>query len=123
MKRVELKNVLKILGTILRCPICSFVYNLETMKVVENALDEESGEFHLVIHSDCRNCKGSVIFSLGALGDEMFSAANLTDLTFEDARRFKQTLPLSSDDCLNIHKELKNLDGAFLKALVTPQAK
>lgn len=118
MKSFDFKKVLKILGNILRCPICGFDYNLDTMRVVESEHDELTGEARVLIYSDCKKCKGSVVFSIGFAGNELYSAASVTDLTFADTRKFEKVPALSTEDCMAIHREVRGLDENFFKSLV-----
>ncbi len=106
MNPVDIKKVLKVLAAILRCPVCGFGYNFEKMRVIEHLSDQEGGSM-VAIHSDCKKCKASVVFNIGVLEDELFSAGSVTDLTYEDARWFKTKPAISPDDCLTIHKHLK----------------
>ncbi len=117
MNSMDLKKILKVFGAILRCPICSFGYNLDTMRVVENSIDEGSGEAKILIYSDCKKCKGSVVFNIGMTEGEMFSAASVTDLTFDDARKFENIPVLSPDDCMEIHRQVQNIDENFFSKL------
>jgi hypothetical protein len=117
MKNIDLKKVLGLLGFILRCPVCGYRYNLETMKVVESDQNEASGEGRILIHSDCQQCKGSVMFSIGVNGPELMSAASVTDLTLSDTHRFRDVEPISTDDVLGIHDIMKKFKGDFKKAL------
>jgi hypothetical protein len=117
MKGMDIKKVLNLLGFILRCPVCGYRYNLETMRVVESEQNEAVGEARLVIHSDCQQCKGSVMFAIGMNGPEVMSAATVTDLTLSDASRFRNTEPLSADDVLHVHRAVRGFKGDFIKAL------
>lgn len=120
MKNLDLKKVLNLLGFILRCPVCSYRYNLETMKIVESEQNDLSGEGRILIHSDCQQCKGSVMFSIGINGAEVVSAASVTDLTLGDTRKFRDVEPLSADDVLQVHGVMKKFKGDFVKALKKP---
>lgn len=116
MKNVDLKKVLGILGAVLRCPICGCKYNLDAMKVIENERDEFFGEAHIVVHSDCKKCQGSVMFTIGVLGPEVVSSASVTDLTLADTHRFREIAPLTSNDVLTVHTSIQEFDGDFEKA-------
>lgn len=116
MKNLDLKKVLGIIGFILRCPICGFRNNLETMKVVDSEQVEGASDARLVIHSDCQKCQGSVMFTIGVMGPEITSAAAVTDLTLADTYRFRDFEPLSTEDVMSVHASLKNFKGDFIKA-------
>lgn len=116
MKQVDLKKVLGLLGLILRCPICHYRYNLETMQVVESEQNELSGQGRILIHSDCQKCQGSVMFSIGVNGPELVSAASVTDLTLSDTHKFRDRAPLTPDDVLVIRGAIQRFRGDFVKA-------
>lgn len=117
MKNLDIKKVLGIIGFILRCPICGFRNNLETMKVVDSEQAEGASDARLVIHSDCQKCQGSVMFTIGVMGPEITSAAAVTDLTLADTHRFRELEPISTNDVLTIHKAVQAYNGNFKKAL------
>lgn len=117
MKNLDLKKVLNLLGFILRCPVCGYRNNLETMKVVESDQNDASGEGRILIHSDCQQCKGSVMFSIGINGTEVVSAAAVTDLTLSDSHKFRETDPISTEDVLAMHQGIRKFKGDFVKAL------
>lgn len=117
MKQVDIKKVLGLLGFILRCPICHYRYNLETMQVVETDQNEVSGQGRILIHSDCQKCQGSVMFSIGVAGPELVSAASVTDLTLSDTHKFRAVPPLTTDDVLQVHTAVKRFKGDLIKAI------
>ncbi len=117
MKQVDLKKVLGLLGFILRCPICHYRYNLETMQVVESDQNELNGQGRILIHSDCQKCQGSVMFSIGISGPELVSAASVTDLTLSDTHKFRDKAPLTPDDVLVVRSVIKRFKGDFIKAV------
>lgn len=116
MKNLDLKKVLHLLGFILRCPVCGYRYNLETMRIVESEQNDASGEGRILIHSDCQQCKGSVMFSIGINGAEVVSAASVTDLTLGDTRKFREAEPLSANDVMEVHSVMRKFKGDFVKA-------
>lgn len=116
MKNLDLKKVLGIIGFILRCPICGFRNNLETMKVVDSEQIEGGSDARLVIHSDCQKCQGSVMFTIGVMGPEITSAAAITDLTLADTDRLRDLAPITTNDVLTIHKAVQKFEGDFKKA-------
>ena len=116
MKNLDIKKVLSLLGFLLRCPVCGYKYNLETMKIVESDQNELSGEGRILIHSDCQKCQGSVMFSIGVNGPEVISAASVTDLTLADTHRFRSAEPLSLEDVMDVHVAMRGFKGDFVKA-------
>lgn len=123
MKNLDLKKVLGIISFILRCPICGFRNNLETMKVVDSEQVEGTSDARLVIHSDCQKCQGSVMFTIGVMGPEITSAAAVTDLTLGDTHRFRELEPINTDDVMGLHASLKSFKGDFIKAFKKSQQK
>ncbi len=119
MKNVDLKKILGLLNTMLRCPICNYKYDINSMKVLENTHNELLGEASILVHSDCKKCHGSVMFSIGVYGPEVTSIASVTDLTLEDTKRFRAAPVLSANDVLAVHKEIKKFKGDFVKAFQT----
>jgi hypothetical protein len=117
MKNLDLKKVLTLLGFILRCPVCGYRYNLESMKIVEGDQNDLASEGRIVLHSDCQKCQGSVMFSIGVMGPEMISSASVTDLTLADSHHFRDAEPLSANDVLDIRAALGTFKGDFKKVL------
>lgn len=117
MKNLDIKKMLGLLGFMLRCPVCGFKNNIETMRVVESEQNEANAEAHLLIHSDCQQCKGSVMFAIGMHGPEVLSSASVTDLTLADTKRFRDIDPISPDEVLSIHAGIQKFDGDLVRAL------
>ncbi len=117
MKRIDFSKVIGWLGFILRCPICSYKYKLQNIRVIESQEDEQSNEARILIHSDCEKCKSSVMFNIDISGPEIFSVGTITDLTGKDSAKFRKYLPITVDDLIVIHQSLKQFDGDLVKAL------
>jgi hypothetical protein len=119
MKKMDFQKVVEWLSFVLRCPVCNYKYNLERTKIIETKEnpDEEGGQASLVVHSDCAQCKSSVVFSISIDGPDIFTVSMVTDLTQEDISRFSSFQPLSTDDCLGVHKFFRSFDGNLVKAL------
>ena len=115
-KNYDLKKIIEWLGFILKCPICSHKYNLEKTKVLESEQNEIFNEARILIHSDCQKCKSSVMFNVDIRGPEVFSVGMVTDLTSQDSSKFKNLGPISVNDVLGIHKEIKNFKGDFISS-------
>jgi hypothetical protein len=119
MKRYDFKKIIEWLGLILKCPICGHKYNLEKTKVLESDQNEIFNEAHILIHSDCQKCKSSVMFNVDIRGPEIFSVGMVTDLTGHDSQKFQALNPISANDVLAIHKELKAFKGDFISGFTT----
>ena len=115
MRKFDIKKVIEWLGLVLKCPICGGKYNLANTKIIESEHDEMYGHAHLLVHSDCQKCKSSVMFNIEINGPEVFSVGMVTDLTSQDSSHFKNKTPISADDVIGIHNELKNLKGDFVR--------
>lgn len=115
-KRFDIKKVIEWLGLILKCPICGQKYTAEQTQVIDSAHDLGAGEAHIVIHSDCAKCKSSVMFNVDINGPEVFSVGMVTDLTSRDSEKFRNKNPISSDEVIGIHQELKKFKGDFVRS-------
>lgn len=101
----------------LKCPICGAKYNLDKTRVIESEQNEMYGEARILIHSDCQKCKSSVIFNVEIRGPEIFSVGMVTDLTGHDSSKFKNKTPISANDVLSIHTEVRNFEGNLIEML------
>lgn len=113
-KKFDLKKIIEWLGFVLKCPVCGVKYNLNQTKVIETEQNEALGEAHVLIHSDCTKCKSSVMFNIEINGPEVFSVGMVTDLTSSDSSRFKRKTPISVNEVIGIHQELKKFKGDFV---------
>ncbi len=115
-KNFDIKKIIEWLGFILKCPICGHKYNLEKTNVIESEESEMFGEAHILIHSDCAKCKGSVMFNVDVKGPEVFSVGMVTDLTGQDTAKFQKLEPITANDVLGIHQALKSFKGDFISS-------
>jgi len=117
MKKYDFKKVMEWLGYVLKCPICNYKYNLANTHIIDSEQDEVLGEAKILIHSDCSKCKSSVMFNVEIKGPEVFSVGMVTDLTKTDSNKFKNKNPISPDEIIGIHQELKGFRGNLVEAL------
>ena len=103
------------LSYVLKCPVCGYKYNLERTKIIDTKQDETHA--NMLVHSDCGQCKSSVVFSIAINGPDVFSVGMITDLTSGDTRKFSDSYPISPNDVLDIHNFLHKFDGDLVKAL------
>ena len=84
------------------CPVCNTAYRAEQVAVLEAA-----GHNHLV-HLTCGACHNALLalVVVSALG--MSSIGVMTDLTAEDADRFRLEPPVSEEDVLSFHQVLQH---------------
>lgn len=108
----ELAKVMAWLSEKMRCPLCGFRYNLEGIKV----LPKRSGP-SVHVHTNCGECACSLMFALDIKGGEVFLVGVVTDLTHDDALKFQNKNPISTDEVLDWHGFWQSFDGDFTKAL------
>ena len=118
MKKIDFQKVIEWLSFALKCPVCGYKYNLDRTKIIDTK-QEENSQATLLVHSDCAQCKSSVVFGISINGGEIFSVGMITDLTSNDTKKFSQRQPLSSNDVLDLRKFLKKFDGNFVKAFTS----
>lgn len=119
MKNIDFKKVLAWLGLVLRCPICGTKYNLNQTRVVETSQADGETDTRILMHSDCHKCNSSVMFNIDIAGSDVFSVAVVTDLTAQDSQRFNELAPITTNDCIALHRSLKRFNGDFVKAFKT----
>ena len=115
MRKIDLEKVMEWLSYVLKCPVCGYKYNLERTKIIETK--QEDSQANLLVHSDCGQCKSSVVFSISINGPDVFSIGMITDLTSGDTRKFSKVNPISPDEVLDFHNFLHRFDGDLVKAL------
>ncbi|GEM_PF-545742 len=115
MKKLDIKKIMSWLGLVLRCPICGIKYNLDNTQVLESQQSPDSPDTRLLIHSDCQKCKSSVMFNIDINGADIFSVGMVTDLTSNDSAKFSRLEPIDVNECIALHKSLKNFRGDFIK--------
>lgn len=121
MKNIDFKKVLNLLGVMLRCPVCGHKTNLETMSILESEQVEATGEGHMLIHADCQKCHGNVMFDIGVRGPELMSSATVTDLTLVEMQRLLELPPISVDEVLDMHNEVREFAGDFVNRFRKPE--
>lgn len=83
---------------VIYCPLCSKQYKPENLQVVEQAGDA------FLAHSSCPHCSGAV---LSLLYNDFWGINFLglvTDLSYQDALRLKNTEAVSFDDALGTYQ-------------------
>lgn len=111
--KADFKRIIEWLAYILRCPICGYRYSLEQTKIIDSKEKKPSIGANLLVHTDCQHCKSSVVFSIAIDGPEIFSVGMVTDLTFSDTSKFKNSRSLTSDDVLAFHQFFRDFNGDF----------
>lgn len=100
LKGLERRAWPKRLELLTACPLCSAVYKPAQAQV----LGEEHGS-HL-LHIQCERCGNAVLALLITGAHGMSTVGMVTDLTSEDALRYKDALGVNSDDVIAIHEML-----------------
>lgn len=115
MKKIDFQKVMEWLSYVLRCPVCGYKYNLERTKIIDTKQDDSHA--NLFVHSDCGQCKSSIMFDIAINGPDVFTIGMITDLTSNDTKRFSKSGPLSTDDVIHVHNFLQEFDGDLVRAL------
>ncbi|MDD3480719.1 MAG: hypothetical protein PHW75_00615 [Patescibacteria group bacterium] len=107
MDRKKFFDLLKNLQTIMRCPSCGALYDVEEIQYVGN----QDGYF--LLSMTCSKCSLPVWVNFFAGSEREPVIAN--DLTITDSH-FLEREPISSDEVLDFHTSLKSFSGDFKKA-------
>ncbi len=92
------------------CPLCKALYKPAQALI----LDERAGR-HLV-HIQCGRCGNAVLALVAGSAEGQAAVGMVTDLTSEDALRFKDLFGISADDVIGMHEALKE-DKSFIEKL------
>lgn len=92
------------------CPLCETHYNPMEAKVVG-----ERGGAHL-LHITCKKCSNSVIALVMANREGVSSVGLVTDLSFGDVVRFRESPAVDTDDVLELHGALED-EPRFWKSI------
>lgn len=79
------------------CPFCGTYYSSNNAKII---LGKEN---FLLLHSRCQICGSSIIAALITNQIGVSSIGLITDLTFEDAVKFKENKAVSPDEVLDVY--------------------
>jgi hypothetical protein len=58
------------------------------------------------------------MFNVEVKGPDVYSVGMITDLTVQDSTKFKKHKPISANDVLAIHTELKSFNGNLINLLL-----
>jgi formate dehydrogenase maturation protein FdhE len=83
------------------CPLCRVSFTPKEFVVIG-----ESGQTHL-LYVRCSHCTSSLVVLLLVHELCISSVGVVTDLTEDDVACFQNTDPLTADDCLGIHTEVR----------------
>ncbi len=93
-----------------RCPLCNAEYQSDRAEIIE----EKGGE--ALIYVECLKCKSSIVATVMFGGAGLVALGLVTDLDKNDVEKFKEALPISSDEMLEVYKALKKDDRFVQKA-------
>lgn len=91
------------------CPLCERHYD-----PVEARVLDERDNGHL-LHITCRNCSNSIIALVLSGRDGISSVGLVTDLSYGDVVRFRESSPVDTDDVLDIHAALEDEKRFWLR--------
>ena len=98
------------------CPVCHAAYPASDIRLLG-----ERGPARF-FHCTCGACGNAVLAVVLDQGGSMSSIGLVTDLEAQDAVRFREALPISTDECVAIHKIVTGDTKAFCEALLRPKA-
>ena len=93
------------------CPLCETHYNPLEARVLEANEDR-----HLV-HIRCQKCSNAILALLTISRSGVSSVGLVTDLTYDDVVKFKESDEVSVDDVLDTHEALVRDGTRWLKRL------
>lgn len=94
-----------------KCLLCGKKVDIASAKIMEKKQGDPAFLF-----LTCSECKGSVILAMASDIFGTVSFAMVTDMTFEDAKRFRDQEDLSYDAILDIYISSKNKERVAEKA-------
>lgn len=90
------------------CPLCESSYNPREAHV----LGEKEDSY--LLHITCGNCRNAVIALVLISSVGISSVGLVTDMTFAEYRKFREAAPVTMDDVIDIHNELKTQEQRFI---------
>lgn len=93
------------------CPLCETAYNPMEARIVGEREDS-----HLV-HIQCKKCLNALLTLVSISPVGMQSVGVITDLTLDDAVRFRESDEVGLDDAIGAHTMLHE-DDLFVRSLV-----
>ena len=117
MRKVNYQKIMELLSYILHCPVCNNKYTAAQTNIIDAEDAERYEHSSMLVHTDCERCKSSVVFNISLEGPEIFSVGMVTDLTSEDARKFRDQKPIALDEVIEFHNFIRRFDGNFEQSL------
>jgi len=98
------------------CPVCHAAYPAADVRLLG-----ERGTTRL-FHCTCASCGNAVLAVVLENAGSVSSMGLVTDLEIQDALRFQEVLPVSTDECLAVHRILETQSQAFCRQLLDKKA-
>jgi hypothetical protein len=98
------------------CPLCQAAYAESAVRLVG-----EKGPARL-FHCTCTDCGHAVLAVVIEAAGGISSVGLVTDLEVQDAVRFANSLPVTSDECISAHKVLEEGSRALCGRLLDKKA-
>lgn len=117
MRKKDLLKILSWLSQVLNCPVCGKKIDADSARVLDHRSEHGGEEQSVLMHADCDSCRSSMTFSVAVAGQEVFALGALSDLTAQEALKFRNKNPITTDEVLEMHSFLKTFDGDFERAL------
>jgi len=89
------------------CPLCQSSYNPQEARVLG-----EKEDSHL-LHIQCGNCANAIIALVLISSVGVSSVGLVTDLSYHEVNRFKESAPVSTDEVIDVHNMLQNEEEFF----------
>jgi len=124
MNKPDYEKIIEWLALVLKCPVCGNKYGADQTSIIDSKEQERNDSSSIIVHTDCQNCKSSIVFNVSLEGTDLFSVGILTDLNGRDAKHFREHQSITIDEVIGFHKFLQKFDGNFEKVLIpTPEVK
>jgi hypothetical protein len=94
------------------CPVCHTAYPASDVRLLG-----EKGTTRL-FHCTCASCGNAVLAVVLENAGAVSSVGLVTDLEIQDALRFQDVRPVSTDECVEVHRALQTQSKAFCRRLL-----
>ncbi len=98
------------------CPLCRAEYQSSEIKMLG-----EKGAARL-FHCTCHACGHAILAVVLETGNIISSVGVVTDLELSDVMRFQTFSPISSDDCVLLHRSVNSGSREFCRRLLDKKA-
>ncbi len=98
------------------CPMCHSAYEPSEIRLLG-----EKGTTRL-FHCTCGSCKHAVLAVVLEAAGSVSSVGLMTDMEVQDAMRFQLAGPVTTDECIAVHRLLESESQAICAALLDRKA-